>query len=217
MKLHEIVEAYIDYKHSLGMRYRSQTAVLRAFHRAMGDIAIAEVKPESVLAFIAGTGPITARWIENYRVLGGFYRYAVGRGFATISPLPTDIPRSPTQLTPYIYTVDELRRLLAATDILQTPLSPLLALTMRTLFLLLYGTAMRIGEALSLTLQDVDLENRMLTVRDSKFFKTRLVPIGPQLTTVLTDYLSPLSASVVDRRGLSIPCDAHRDSFGLQA
>ena len=71
MKLHEIVEAYIDYKHSLGMRYRSQAAVLRAFHRAMGDIAIAEVKSESVLAFIAGTGPITARWIENYRVLGG--------------------------------------------------------------------------------------------------------------------------------------------------
>jgi len=190
MKLHEIVEAYIDYKHSLGMRYRSQAAVLRAFHRAMGDIAIAEVKSESVLAFIAGTGPITARWIENYRVLGGFYRYAVGRGFATISPLPADIPRSPTQLTPYIYTVDELRRLLAATEILQTPLSPLLALTMRTLFLLLYGTAMRIGEALSLTLQDVDLQNRMLTVRDSKFFKTRLVPTGPQLTTVLTDYLS---------------------------
>ena len=190
MKLHEIVEAYIDYKHSLGMRYRSQAAVLRAFHRAMGDIAIAEVKSESVLAFIAGTGPITARWIENYKVLGGFYRYAVGRGFATISPLPADIPRSPTQLTPYIYTVDELRRLLAATEILQTPLSPLLALTMRTLFLLLYGTAMRIGEALSLTLQDVDLQNRMLTVRNSKFFKTRLVPTGPQLTTVLTDYLS---------------------------
>src|SRR5260370_30379107 len=190
MKLHEIVEAYIDYKHSLGRSYQSQIALLRACNRAMGDIAIAEVKPESVLAFIAGTGPITARWIEIYRVLGGFYRYAVGRGFATISPLPTDISRCPTQLTPYIYTVDELKRLLAATDILQTPLSPLLASTMRTLFLLLYGTGMRIGEALSLTLQDVDLENRVLTVRDSKFFKTRLVPIGPRLTMVLTDYLS---------------------------
>ena len=59
---------------------------------------------------------------------------------------------------------------------------------MRTLFLLLYGTGMRIGEALSLTLQDVDLENRVLMVRDSKFFKTRLVPIGPRLTRV-TDSL----------------------------
>jgi integrase/recombinase XerD len=51
-------------------------------------------------------------------------------------------------------------------------------------------TGMRIGEALSLTLQDVDLQNRVLTVRDTKFFKTRLVPIGPRLTTVLSDYLS---------------------------
>jgi site-specific recombinase XerD len=117
------------------------------------------------------------------------YRYAVGRGFATLSPLPTDTPRPPTQWTPYIYTVDELKRLLAATEILQTPLQPLPALTMRTLFLLLYGTGMRIGEAISLTLRDVDLENRVLMVRDSKFFKTRLVPIGPRLTTVLTDYL----------------------------
>lgn len=190
MKLPEIVEAYIDYKHSLGMRFRSQAAVLRKFYRAMEDITIAEVKPESVLAFIAGTGPVTARWMENYKVLGGFYRYAVSRGFATISPLLTDTPRLPTQLTPYIYTVGELQRLLTATDILQTPLSPLLALTMRTLLLLLYGTGMRIGEALALTLQDVDLENRVLTVRNSKFFKTRLVPIGPRLTTVLTDYLS---------------------------
>jgi hypothetical protein len=91
---------------------------------------------------------------------------------------------------PYIYTVDELKRLLAATNTLQTPLSPLLALTMRTLLQLLYGTGMRIGEALALTLQDVDLENHVLTVRDTKFFKTRLVPIGPRLAMLLADYLA---------------------------
>ena len=82
MKLHEIVEAYIDYKHSLGMRYRSQAAALRAFHRAMGDIAIAEVKSESVLAFIAGTGPIHRAMDRKLQSPRGFYRYAVGRGFA---------------------------------------------------------------------------------------------------------------------------------------
>jgi integrase/recombinase XerD len=206
MRLHDIVEAYIDYRHSLGMRFRSQAAVLRAFCCAVGDISIAEVTPESVLAFIARTGPVTARWIENYRVLGGFYNYAVGRGFATVSPLPSDIPTPPAQLTPYIYTVDELKRLLAATEILQSPLSPLLALTMRTLFLLLYGTGMRISEALALTLQDVDLDNRVLTVRDSKFFKTRLVPIGPRLTAVLIDYFS---------RRCQLPLPAGKDAAFL--
>ena len=224
MKLHALVEAYIDYKQSLGMRFRSQAAVLRAFKRAVGDIALAEVKPESVLAFIAGTGPITARWRENHRVLGGFYRYAIGRGFTTVSPLPTDTPRPPTPLTPYIYTVEELKHLLAATERLQTPLSPLLASTMRTLLLLLYGTGMRVGEALSLTLADVDLVNRVLRVRDAKFFKTRLVPIGPRLTTVLSDYRSergrlPLlagqaSAFLATRTGLHLDYKRVSKLFG---
>jgi integrase/recombinase XerD len=224
MNLHALVEAYIDYKHSLGMRFRSQAAVLRAFKRAMGDIALAEVKPEAVLAFIAGTGPITARWRENHSVLGGFYGYAVGRGFATIAPLPTGIPRPPTPLTPHIYTVEELKRLLAATEMLRTPLSPLLASTMRTLLLLLYGTGMRISEALSLTLEDVDLVNRVLRVRDAKFFKTRLVPLGPRLTTVLSDYRSergqlPLlagaaSAFLATRTGLRLDYKRVSKLFG---
>jgi integrase/recombinase XerD len=224
MNLHTLVEAYIDHKQSLGMRFRSQAAVLRAFKRALGDIALAEVKPESVLAFIAGTGPITARWRENHRVLGGFYRYAIGRGFTTISPLPTDIPRPPTPLTPYIYTVEELKRLLAATERLQTPLSPLLASTIRTLLLLLYGTGMRVGEALSLTLADVDLEDYVLRVRDAKFFKTRLGPIGPRLTRVLSAYRSercrlPLlageaSAFLATRTGLHLDYKRVSKLFG---
>ena len=47
----------------------------------MGDIATEEVKPEAVLAFIAGSGPVTACWLQKYRILGRFYRYAIGRGF----------------------------------------------------------------------------------------------------------------------------------------
>jgi hypothetical protein len=93
MRLHDLVETYIAYKRSLGMRYRSQVAVLRAYCRVMGDVAIEEVRPESVLAFIVGTGPVTTRWMEYYRVLGGLYRYAISRGFATISPLPTNTPK----------------------------------------------------------------------------------------------------------------------------
>ena len=105
MKLHDLVEAYIDYKRSLGMRLRSQAAVLRAYCRHMDNIGIEEVKAESVLAFVAATGPVTTRWIENHRVLGGFYRYAVGRGFATISPLPHGHSETPDM----IYTSKKIR------------------------------------------------------------------------------------------------------------
>ncbi len=54
--------------------------------------------------------------------------------------------------------------------------------------MLLYGAGLRIGEALALTHADVDLDAALLTIRESKFYKTRLVPIGPRLTAVLRSY-----------------------------
>jgi integrase/recombinase XerD len=188
MSLRDLVEAYIAYKRSLGMRFVSDAAVLRSFCRAMGDISAEAVKPEPVLAFIAGSGPLTTRWGLKLHILRGFYRYAQERGAVPVSPLPAQAPKLPAPLTPYIYSVAELHRLVAATDTLHTPQSPLRTDTMRSLLLLLYGTGMRIGEALSLTLADVDLVERLVTVRDTKFFKTRLVPIGPRLTRILSDY-----------------------------
>ena len=49
---------------------------------------------------------------------------------------------------------------------------------------------MRVGEALTLMLPDVDVGQRLVTVRDTKFFKTRLVPTGPRLTHALATYLA---------------------------
>jgi len=190
MKLHDLVKAYIDYKRSLGMRLRSQTALLQAYCRHMGDICVDDVTAESVLAFVAGTGPVTTRWFETYTVLAGLYQYGISRGVTTMSPLPLNIPHRPPPFTAYVYTVDEIERLLTATDVLQTVLSPMLALTMRTMLLLLYSTGMRIGEALSLTLHDVDMGEHLITVRNAKFFKTRLVPIGPRLGMALRYYHS---------------------------
>jgi integrase/recombinase XerD len=60
--------------------------------------------------------------------------------------------------------------------------------TLRTLLVLLYGAGLRIGEALALTRADVDLDAALLTIRESKFYTTRLVPIGPKLTAVLRTY-----------------------------
>jgi len=130
----------------------------------------------------------------KHRVLTGLYRFAVSRGYVDNSPLPTTLPKLPPQQTPYVYSTDELRRLLEATAILRTGHSRQVPAMYCTLLLLLYGTGMRIGEALRLTLQDVDLAERIITVRCTKFFKTRLVPIGPKLAVELAAHL--------ERRGL---------------
>ncbi|WP_321574817.1 tyrosine-type recombinase/integrase [Paraburkholderia franconis] len=79
-----------------------------------------------------------------------------------------------------------------------------------TLLLLLYGTGLRIGEAVGLNLADVDLDSGILCIRESKFYKTRLVPTGPDLTSVLVQYaaernkwppLSPDAAFLLTERG----------------
>lgn len=188
MKLTDLVSSYITFKRSLGMRFRSDAGVLRAFCRALGDVELCDIKPGAVLAFLAGNGPVTAYWHHKYKVLSGFYRFAIPRGHTDTSPLPSTIPKCPPPMTPYVYSTQELCGLLAATDCLQTPMSPLQAATFRTLLLLLYGTGMRIGEALSLTLADVSLMESLITIHDAKFFKTRLVPTGPKLTNHLSAY-----------------------------
>ncbi len=74
-------------------------------------------------------------------------------------------------------------------------------MTFRTLLLLLYGTGLRVGEATRLTLADVDLANAVLTIRATKFYKSRLVPVGPQLAAVLDSHVSQRrQAGLVDDR-----------------
>ena len=188
MTLPDVVNAYITFKRSLGMRFDTQGRVLYRFCRTMGNIDITEIQPEAVHAFLNGHEPITAGWQVKYYALYGFYRYAVSRSFVASSPLPTVRPVLPPYSKPHIYSVEEISRLLAATEVLRSSKSPLRPQTYRTLLLLLYSAGLRIGEALSLELADVDLADCLLTIRHSKFFKSRWVPIGPRLTQELIAY-----------------------------
>lgn len=188
MKLIELVDMYISFKRSLGFRFRTQPRVLRRFCRSVGDIEADRVPPGSVEAFLYGDGPVTNTWFLNYRLLQGFYRFAVGRGFVSSSPMPIAVPAPLPPFRPHIYSTDELNALLSATSVLKSPRNTLQPVTFRTLLLVLYGTGMRVGEALALAIRDVDLEDRLLTVRDTKFFKSRLVPFGPGLAMELLAY-----------------------------
>jgi integrase/recombinase XerD len=189
MMLTNVVDAYLAKQRSLGMRFESAGVLLRRFCRAMGNRDIGEVTPEAVAEFLQGKGSLSATWMLRYKVLSGLYRFAVSRGYTAFSPLPTTLPKLPPQQTPYVYSTEELRRLLDATSILEVGHRPQVPAMYRTLLLLLYGSGMRIGEALRLLLQDVDLTEQVITVRDTKFFKTRLVPIGPKLSQELVGHI----------------------------
>ena len=186
MKLHTALEQYIALKRSLGFRFHSESVILTAFSKTMGNVSLGQVKPRALRAYLDGKGPITRHWHRKWETLRPFYRFAMARGLVRRSPVPTQAPKIDAIFTAYIYSQAELRRILQAITPERTcGLSPQ---TVRALLLLLYGAGLRISEALKLEIRDVDLQQRLLWVRQSKFFKSRWVPIGPQLTEVLRDY-----------------------------
>ena len=188
MKLRHLIKQYVTLKQSLGFRFRTEQRVLKGFDQAMGRITLGQVRPVAVRTYLDGSGPVTLYWLRKWGVLRGLYRFALVRGLVRRCPLPLRAPKVAVHFTPYIYSQAELRRLLEAITPERTKgVSPK---TVRTLLLLLYGAGLRLGEALKLEPADVDVPMRLLHVRQSKFFKSRLVPIGPKLTKVLADYLA---------------------------
>lgn len=192
MKLCDAVTRYVTHKRSMGQRFTTEERTLKSFCRAQPDNDIERIGARQVLAFLAGCGgPPTRFWHRKHEVLRGFYRFAISHGYVDRSPLPKSVPKVPQQFVPYIYSQAELKRLMDATvACFKSPRCHLDAATYRTLLLLLYGAALRISEAVSLTLADADLEAALLKIRESKFYKARLVPIGADLVTVLTVHLS---------------------------
>jgi site-specific recombinase XerD len=189
MKLSALATQYVAYKQSMGMHFHTEARTLRSFCRAMGEISVAEIAPGRVQAYIAGAGPVTRFWHRKHEVLRGFYRFAMARGYVASSPLPKIVPKPP-HFVPHIFSHEELQRLLDATACCEGPRSKLQPYTCRMLILLLYGAGLRISEALSLKLTNVDLTAGILTIRESKFYKTRLVPMSPALTGALGDYVA---------------------------
>jgi site-specific recombinase XerD len=200
MKLLELVNKYVTFKRSLGMRFTTQPRVFRRFCRVLGDVEVDDVTTQAVEDFLFGKKLPTNTWFLNYKLLRGLFGFAISRGFARYSPLPTVTPHSLPPFRPHIYSTDELTGLIDATSVLKSPRNPMQPFTFRILLLLLYGTGMRVGEALRLTLRDVDLRNRLLTINDNKFFKSRLVPVGPRLTRELSAFLKRRSTLPMPQR-----------------
>ena len=206
MTLLEAIDAYITLKRSLGAVFSADTRILRSFARALGDIAVEDIDPTTTREFCRGNGAPTRWWERKDEALRGFFAWLVNRGHLAACPLPAHRPRVRRSFQPYIYSRDELQRLLDATAVLQHSRFPGRQTTFRTLLLALYGAGLRPGEGLRLRCRDVDLRERVLTISDTKFFKSRLVPIGNALTDALSAYS-------VERRHLPMPAGTQSAFF----
>ena len=183
---------------------RQALADYLAVRRALGyKLAYAEKLLGQFVTYLESTGAaaITTADAVAWAVLpdGSPYwhsqRLSVVRGFAVhlhavdpASEIPPAglIPARPPRAVPYLYTAAEVSALMSATSTLA---SPLRAATYRTLTGLLAATGMRVGEAIRLDRPDFEAAAGTLTIRNTKFGKSRLVPLHPTTTTALAAYL----------------------------
>ena len=115
----------------------------------------------------------------------GFARYLSTLDPATEIPPAGLIPTPSHRVVPYIYTAQDIAKLLAAAGRLPTAHR---ADTYQTLIGLVAVTGMREGEAVRLDRDDVDLAQGLLTIRDSKFGKSRQIPVHPSTIEALGGY-----------------------------
>jgi len=190
MNISDVVTEYVTYKRALGLRFNTEANIFASFcrHSGVGEVPIASITADCIRRFLDGDTPISSYWVRKHTAFAGLYRYALSRGYTTASPVPRYCPQCPSPLIPYIYSQAELKRLLDATPAACGRQVPLEAYVLRSLILLLYGACLRLGEALRLTLQDVDLDQAVLCVRESKFYKTRLVPLGKDLSLAMEQF-----------------------------
>lgn len=118
-----------------------------------------------------------------------FARFLLRAGYPAYVPESMLAARNPATFVPRMLTDEELGKFFRAVDSLEpTASSPLRHLVMPEVFRLLYGCGFRVGEVLKLRVRDIDLDQGVITVRQAKFRKDRLVPPAVSLVNRLRRY-----------------------------
>jgi integrase/recombinase XerD len=184
--LDDHVEDYLRLRRALGYKLECHGVLLPKLVAYLEAAGATTVTNELAIAW--------ARLPERSRPNHWAARLAVARGFArylqTIDPA-TEVPPSGVfparrhRPTPYLWSQEDIRRLLEGARDLP---SPLRAATHEALFGLLATTGMRIGEAIGLERDDVELGAGIITIREAKFDRSRLVPLHPSTTAAMSRY-----------------------------
>jgi integrase/recombinase XerD len=186
------MEKFLQEKHACGYAYREQTRILRR----LDSFVVQEG-----LATCELPGSIAQKWLakkthesagthqQRIIVTRQFSRFLLRLGYSAYVPDSTLAARNPSTFVPRMLTDEELRKFLQAVDALEpTARSPLRHFIMPEVFRLLYGCGFRVSEVLKLRVRDVDLNQGIITVRQGKFRKDRLVPPAVALVKRLRKY-----------------------------
>jgi integrase len=171
----------------MGFKFQNEEKRLATFVTFMEERRAPMITYKLAIEWATQPADRRATWTLRLTDIRGFARYLQGIGVKSEIP-PTGTLPGLTRSKPYIYTEAEVRRLLAAALALP-PRDALRRWTYYNLLGLLAVTGLRISEALSLRCDDVDLEAGVLTIRSTKFGKSRLVPLHHTTVCSLASYV----------------------------
>lgn len=179
------IEQYLTFKRNLGFKLRDIEYVFGQFDQltiARNERAVGITKELSDAWCEKRPNESSGTRSSRVSVISVFAKYLCNAGIDSYVP---EVPLRSKYFTPYIFTKDQIRRIIDAVDTyVPTKITGKGAHQMMpALFRLLYGTGLRIGEALALKDRDVDIETKHITVKGSKNGMERLVPISDSLVT----------------------------------
>lgn len=187
-KLHRGVDEYLAMRRSLGFRLGAYGTVLHDCVSFIEREGKGIITTALVLRWATCRADVSrAWWSHQLGIARGFARYWSAHDPRTEVPPLGLLPKKRKRRKPYIYTDDEITRVIRAAPTLRSK-SPLWPSTMATLIALLSVTGMRIGEALALDDGDFDRDGMVLTVRRAKFGKSRLIPLHATTCAALQRY-----------------------------
>ena len=187
------INDFISLKRSLGYKYEQEERLLYRFDRFILDHGHTSVILTKELSDKWADGHHNEAGLTIYckvKVVKQLAEYLLDQGIKTYVP---QLPKYPGwTFIPYIYSYEEINAIFRACDSLRMKCRNVdsCILIMPCLLRLLYGTGIRISEALSLQNKDVNISGKYLTLIDTKNGKDRLVPISDSLTAVCKDYLT---------------------------
>lgn len=182
------VENYLDLRRGLGFKLREYGECLHEFVSFLAERGAGHITCTLAVEYSCRRSyEKEVSWARRLGIIRGFAEYRSAIDPATEVPHRRLLPFRSKRARPYLYTQDEIARLLRAARTMVSP-HPLRQRTHYCLFGLLAVTGMRLGEALSLRPEDVDLNQGIITVRRTKFDKNRLVPLHPSTCAVLRAY-----------------------------
>lgn len=188
------IKAFLQYKRALGCKYQTEAAALHLLDAYVVDqraMTWERIDSGLIDGFLASRPRSHARSYNHLvGVIHRFFKWAVTQRMTDHNPVTARPRRVTGQRIPYLFSLGDARRLLDVARSLPTrPKAPHRALVYETVFALLYGLGLRVGEVTRLLVGDVQFDRATLLIRDTKFNKSRLVPFGPQMGERLTRYV----------------------------